>query len=259
MRSPARAGASGWPSSHIYWAGCPRPISRPTSTAPARRPSSPGRTLRSGWRSTPATCTGPTPERRHDLGGQPATAPARTPSSAPGSPGRDVRSAASHLYWADAGSPRPAARSGRPTWTAATRTSSSPGRLAPVGVAVNASHFYWSTTGDNRRGRSIWQANLDGSSPQAIVTGQIRAVRGGGQTPATCTGPPPTATGASIGEANLDGTSPHAIVTGQNAPFGVAADASHLYWTNERWRHDQRGQPRRHRARSPSSPARISH
>jgi hypothetical protein len=35
-----------------------------------------------------------------------------------------------------------------------------------------------------------------------------------------------------IWEAGLDGSNPHAIITRQNSPLGVAADASHLYWTN---------------------------
>jgi Domain of unknown function (DUF5050) len=75
---------------------------------------------------------------------------------------------------------------------------------------------------------AIWAANLDGSNPQAIVTGQIS--------------PAGVAVNAShlywtdsgaIWEANLDGSNPQVIVTGQNdAGFGVAVDASHLYWTD---------------------------
>ena len=33
-------------------------------------------------------------------------------------------------------------------------------------------------------------------------------------------------------EAGLDGTSPQVIAAGQGEPFGVAADGSHLCWTN---------------------------
>src|SRR6185436_7776513 len=39
-------------------------------------------------------------------------------------------------------------------------------------------------------------------------------------------------TAGTIRRANLDGSNPQAIVTGQAAPFGIAVDASHLYWTN---------------------------
>ena len=83
------------------------------------------------------------------------------------------------------------------------------------------SHLYWAAGG------SIWEADLDGGSPHAIVTGQIS--------------PAGVAVSAShlywtdsgtIWEADLDGGSPHAIVTAQyDAGFGVAVDASHLYWT----------------------------
>ena len=37
-----------------------------------------------------------------------------------------------------------------------------------------------------------------------------------------------------IYEASLDGTNPQAIVSDQSDPWGVAGDASHLYWTNPR-------------------------
>ncbi len=35
-----------------------------------------------------------------------------------------------------------------------------------------------------------------------------------------------------VNEANLDGSSAHIIVNGENHPTGVAVDASHLYWTD---------------------------
>ena len=42
------------------------------------------------------------------------------------------------------------------------------GQHNPNGVAVGASHLYWANNGDG----TIWEANLDGSSPHAIATGQ---------------------------------------------------------------------------------------
>ena len=86
------------------------------------------------------------------------------------------------------------------------------------------SHLYWAAGG------SIWEANLDGTNPQVIVTGQhdpagvaVNASHlywtGSGD--------------GSIWEANLDGTNPQAVVTGQLAPAGVAVNASHLYWTGD--------------------------
>jgi hypothetical protein len=81
----------------------------------------------------------------------------------------------------------------------------------------------------------ILAANLDGTSPHTIVTGQrglaglaatsshiYWANDGGGADRA-----------GTIWTANLDGSSPHAIVTGQTLPSGVAADASHIYWADE--------------------------
>ena len=35
---------------------------------------------------------------------------------------------------------------------------------------MSASHLYWTATAGNRG--TIWQANLDGSSPHAIASGQ---------------------------------------------------------------------------------------
>ena len=75
--------------------------------------------------------------------------------------------------------------------------------------------FRWTDAGNG----TINSANLDGSSPGAIVTGQRD--------------PNGVAVGAghlywandgdgTIWEANLDGSSAHAIVTGQQHPVGVA-------------------------------------
>jgi hypothetical protein len=87
-------------------------------------------------------------------------------------------------------------------------------------------HLYWAA------GDSIWEANLDGSSSQAIVTGQHN--------------PEGVAVNAShlywtdsgdgtIWEANLDGTNPQAVVTGQLLPYGMAVGGPKtglMYWTN---------------------------
>ena len=74
---------------------------------------------------------------------------------------------------------------------------------------------------------SIWEANLDGTNPQAVVTGQ--------HDPAGVAVDAShlywTSSGA-VWEANLDGSSPQAVVTGQISPAGVAVNASHLYWTD---------------------------
>jgi hypothetical protein len=84
---------------------------------------------------------------------------------------------------------------------------------------VDSSHLYWANAGDG----TISEAGLDGSNPQAIVTGQENpngvavdsshlywANEFAGFSPGT------------INEAGLDGSNPHAIVTGQGEPFGVA-------------------------------------
>ena len=91
-------------------------------------------------------------------------------------------------------------------------------------MAISAGHLYWSNIGDNE---AIWEANLDGSDPHPIVTGQDNptGVAADGSHLYW-------ATFGAIWEANLDGTSPHAIVTGLNYPSGVASDASHLYWAS---------------------------
>ena len=125
------------------------------------------------------------------------------------------------------------------------------------------SHLYWAAGG------SIWEANLDGTNPQTIVTGQTTRA-GWRWMPASCTGPT-AATARSRGqprrhqpadhrhrperpgrgggrqqpplldqlrrwhdwEANLDGTNPQDHRhRPERAGFGVAVDASHLYWTD---------------------------
>ena len=124
-------------------------------------------------------------------------------------------------------------------------------------MAADASHVYWADEGDLTAGNgTISEANPDGTSPHAIVTGQT--------TPTGVAVDPSHLYWASNGDgtvnqANLDGSSPHAIVTGQNNLSGVASDASHLYWVSRRRQHGEPGQPgreqpARHRHR-PEQPA----
>src|SRR6185369_8077637 len=83
------------------------------------------------------------------------------------------------------------------------------------GVAVDASHLYWTAIGEG----VIYEANLDGTNPQAIISGQ--------------SGPWGVAVDASqlywtnpvagtIWAANLDGSSPHVLLALQDNPAGVA-------------------------------------
>jgi hypothetical protein len=87
------------------------------------------------------------------------------------------------------------------------------------------SHLYWAADG------SIWESNLDGTSPHVIVTGAHDPVG--------------VAVGAShlywagtfgtqgvIFQANLDGTSAGPIDLGDYNPGGVAVDTSHVYWSD---------------------------
>jgi hypothetical protein len=116
---------------------------------------------------------------------------------------------------------------------AATLTAASLGHRASVSDALTGSgtslglapaQIYWSST------NTIWAANLDGSSPHAIVTG--------------LTDPAGVAVDSShlywadsitgtINEASLDGTGAHSIVTGPVLPIGVAVSGGHIYWSDQ--------------------------
>jgi DNA-binding beta-propeller fold protein YncE len=88
------------------------------------------------------------------------------------------------------------------------------GQDDPSGIAVNGSNIYWADLGSG----TIMEANLDGSSPQAIVSGQPEpagiAVDGSNIYWANYAGD-------AIFEANLDGTGAQQVASGQ-FPWGVA-------------------------------------
>ena len=114
----------------------------------------------------------------------------------------------------------------------ATLTAASKKRAAATDVltgtgglgAPEPSHLYWAA------GDSIWEANLNGTNPQAIVTGQHNPAGVAVNTSHLYwTGD------GSIWEANLDGTNPQAVVTGQLLPYGMAVGGPQtglMYWTN---------------------------
>ena len=153
------------------------------------------------------------------------------------------------------------------TLTAAGKKPAATATVALTGTgALGAApgHLYWTT------GSTINEANLNGSSPQTLVSGQrgVEALAvdashlywtntvNGTIDEASLDGSNPqvivsgvlshgvavdaghlywTAVGEGvIYEASLDGTNPQAIVSDQSDPWGVAGDASHLYWTNPR-------------------------
>jgi hypothetical protein len=80
---------------------------------------------------------------------------------------------------------------------------------------------------------NVFKANLDGSNPQAIVTGQVPANQPAGiAVTSSHLYWADQATGT-IMQANLDGSNPQAIVTGQNKPAGLAVNGSNLYWATQ--------------------------
>ena len=90
-------------------------------------------------------------------------------------------------------------------------------------------HLYWAA------GDSIWEANLDGTNPQVIVTGQHDAGFGVAVDPSRLYWT--DTDGGTIWEANLDGTNPQAVVTGQLLPYGMAVGGPKtglMHWTNRR-------------------------
>jgi hypothetical protein len=126
--------------------------------------------------------------------------------------------------------------------TGATCTATSPGPHIVIGTsnkiintaalavtAPAATHLYW--VDNNDATGTVNEANLDGTDPQTILTGQ------GTPTGLAFDGShlywaDGDLVNGTIDEANLDGTDPQTIVTGQIGPVGVAVDGGHLYWDN---------------------------
>jgi hypothetical protein len=117
------------------------------------------------------------------------------------------------------------------------------GQDGPTGLAADGSHIYWSIQFQSATLLgTIWEADLDGGNSHMIVVGQTDpygvAVSGSHLYWAN-SGPAASRVGT-INEANLDGTNPRVIVPSQADPgvpdqidpSGVAADGSHLFWTD---------------------------
>jgi hypothetical protein len=126
--------------------------------------------------------------------------------------------------------------------TGATCTATSPGPHIVIGTsnkiintaalavtAPAATHLYW--VDNNDATGTVNEANLDGTDPQTIITGQDNpdglAVDSShiywNNYGATGNG--------TVNEANLDGTDLQIIVAGQDL-YGLAVDGSHIYWTD---------------------------
>ena len=92
-----------------------------------------------------------------------------------------------------------------------------------LGAAPGPGQIYWVSSDE------IWAANLDGTSPHAIVTGQIGAEGIAVNSSHLYWADAPDGT---IWEANLNGGSPHTILTSQRGQTGLAVTASQIYWAN---------------------------
>ncbi len=79
----------------------------------------------------------------------------------------------------------------------------------------------------------VFTANLDGSNPQTIVTGQAPANQPAGIAVTSSHLYWADQGTGTITQANLDGSNPQTIVTGQNKPTGRAVNGSNLYWATQ--------------------------
>jgi hypothetical protein len=127
--------------------------------------------------------------------------------------------------------------------TGATCTATAPGSHIVIGVskkiintaalavtALAATHLYWVDNGPDGIG-TVNKANLDGTSPQTIVTGQGNPDGLAVDSSHIYWNNYGAVGNSAVNEANLDGTNPQTIATGQEL-YGLAVDSSNIYWTD---------------------------
>ncbi|MGA8927249.1 MAG: hypothetical protein WB462_13600 [Solirubrobacterales bacterium] len=143
--------------------------------------------------------------------------------------------AAGKIYWANFSGNQ--IRAGDLAGTSATTLISAD---HPCGVAVDpaAGKIYWAEfVGVGTTAGTIRRANLNGSNPETLVTGQF-GPSGVAIDPALnkiyWTNQDPGGPNGAVWSANLNGSNPLAIVPGQANPIGVAIDAAagKIYWAN---------------------------
>jgi virginiamycin B lyase len=116
------------------------------------------------------------------------------------------------------------------TLTAASTSLAATATATLTGTGVLPSHIYWVNFGNpNFSSGTVNVANLDGTGPRSIVTGQSSPWGVAADSRYVYWS---NTDGGTVNRANLDGSNRHAIVTGQVSPNGVAADGSYLYWAN---------------------------
>ena len=129
-------------------------------------------------------------------------------------------------------SPSAAGASDTATLTATSKKPAAGPSIMLKGAGAATGHLYWATDNGMRDGGTIVEANLDGTSPQTLVSLASSPVGVAVDTSHIYWA---DSTNGTINEANLDGTSPQTLVSDQCNPFGVAVDASHIYWADIGW------------------------